>query len=150
MNILYTDFTLQQKSLDIYVAGCYGNPHCEGCHNPESWNFNQGSEYNEKYFSYIRNKVKDFDLLIDNIMIFGGEPLDQDHDELIHMLFDLKSLNKRIWLFTRYELEYISKEIVKLCDYIKTGKYDQNLITNDNIQFGIQLATNNQKIIRVR
>lgn len=150
MNILYTDYTLQHNSLDIYVSGCRGNPHCSGCHNPESWDFEQGTQYNEKYFNYIKNKLKDFDLLIGNIMIFGGEPLDQNHDELIHMLMDLKSFSKKIWLFTRYELSEVPKEVLKLCDYVKCGKYDSELICDDNIQYGIKLATNNQKIIKVR
>jgi len=150
MRIISTQYTLQNKSLDIYVAGCNGNPHCYLCHNPESWDFNQGHIYNRGYFNRIKEKVKNFDSMIKNIMIFGGEPLDQNHDKLIHMLMDVNSLNKKIWIFTRYEIEEIPKEILKLCDYIKTGKYDSKLITDDNIQFDIQLASLNQKIYKLR
>lgn len=148
MNILYIDYTLQNKSLDVYVAGCNGNPHCGQCHNPESWDFNIGSKYDDKYFNYLKNKIRDFDLLIDNFMVFGGEPLDQDIDELIHFLFDLKSLKKKIWLFTRYELKEIPDEVLILCDYVKCGRYILELKTEDNIQYGIALATSNQKIYK--
>jgi anaerobic ribonucleoside-triphosphate reductase activating protein len=149
MNILYIDFTLKNKSLDIYVAGCNGNPHCKDCHNPESWDFDQGAEYNNKYISYIKRRIEEFDLLIDNIMIMGGEPLDQDYDELIKLLSDLKKFNKNIWLFTRYEIEEIPDEIIGYCNYIKTGKYIPELEVNDNIQNGIKLATSNQKIYKI-
>jgi anaerobic ribonucleoside-triphosphate reductase activating protein len=149
MNILYVDYTLKYKSIDIYVAGCSGSPHCTSCHNPESWNFNNGRKYSENYFTRVKSQVKEFSNLIENIMIFGGEPLDQNHDELLHMLLDLKSLNKKIWLFTRYEIENIPKEIISMCDYIKTGEYLSELQTEDNIQYGIKLATSNQKIIKI-
>jgi len=140
---------LKNKSLDIYVAGCNGNPKCKDCHNPESWDFNQGAEYNNKYLSYLKNRIKDFNILIDNIMIMGGEPLDQNHNELIKMLLDLKQFNKNIWLFTRYEIEKISNDIVEYCNYIKTGRYIPELKTNDNIQFNIRLASSNQRIYKI-
>jgi len=149
MNILGTQYTLEHKSLDIYIAGCSGNPHCTNCHNPESWSFNQGVKYDEKYFESIKNKVNNFNSLINNIMIFGGEPLDQNLDELIHLIFDIKSLNKKVWLFTRYDFDNIPQHIIELCDYIKTGRYIPELSCDDNIQYGITLATSNQKIIEV-
>ena len=146
INILATQYTLEHKSLDIYLAGCSGNPHCTNCHNPESWDFTQGDLYNKQYFEKIKNKVNDFDSLIDNIMLFGGEPNDQDYDELYQLLTDLKTLNKKIWIFTRYSLEDMPMCEIVLCDYIKTGRYIPELTTDDNIQYGIKLATSNQMI----
>jgi anaerobic ribonucleoside-triphosphate reductase activating protein len=149
MNILYTDFTLQDNALDVYVAGCNGSPHCTSCHNPESWNFDWGKSYNKEYFNYIKNTVDIFNTLIKKIRIFGGEPLDQNHNELIHMLFDLKLLNKEIWLFTRYEIDEVPKEIKVFCDFIKTGRYIPELKSDNNIQYGIKLASSNQKIYKL-
>lgn len=149
MNIMYIDYTLRYKSLDIYIAGCNGNPHCTNCHNPESWDFNKGIYYKD-WFINIQNKIKDFNNMIDNIMIFGGEPLDQPINRLIKLLMFLRDFNKKIWLFTRCEFEEIP-EIVKIyCDYIKTGRYIEKLKTENNIQYGIKLATSNQKIIKCR
>jgi len=148
MNILATQYTLPYKSLDIYIAGCSGSPHCVNCHNKESWNFNQGDLYDNEYFKKLQTKVRNFNNLIDNIMLFGGEPLDQNHDELLHMLLDLKSLNKQIWMFTRYEIEEIPKEIKELCDYIKCGRYIPELISDSNLMYDIKLATNNQFIYK--
>lgn len=74
MNILATQYTLSRKSLEIYLAGCKGDKgvHCTSCHNPETWNFNQGRKYGIKYASDIYSKVASFSNMIDNIEIFGG------------------------------------------------------------------------------
>ena len=36
----------------------------------------------------------------------------------------MKSYNKPIVLFTRFEIDEVPDDIKELCDYIKTGKYD--------------------------
>lgn len=131
------------------MAGCKGQPHCKGCHNPESWNFCQGEEWTEDYYlRVIKPKVIEFNSIINNIMIFGGEPLDQNHSELLTMLYDLKELNKTLWLFTRYELKYIPDEIIECFDYIKCGRYIEELSTNNNIQYGVKLASSNQNMYK--
>ena len=79
-------------------------------------------------------------------MIFGGEPLDQPYFELEQMLKHLKELEKKIWLFTRYDMNNIPERILDKVDYVKSGRYMKNLISDDNIQFGITLASSNQKI----
>lgn len=152
MNILGTQYTLPRKSLEIYVAGCRGDGkggHCPNCHNPETWSFNQGTPYNKDYFEKIKEKVKDFNLIIENIEIFGGEPNDQDWDELKAFLEDLSTLNKNIWMWTRYELNECPDFEKDLCAYIKTGSYIESLSCADNnIQYGITLATSNQHIYK--
>lgn len=150
MNILATQYTLLRKSLEIYVAGCKGNNgvHCTSCHNPESWEFNQGRIYNEFYFNKIKAKIDDFNDMINKIEIFGGEINDQNHEELEVFLKDLKSLDKEIWLFTRYDLKDCPRFELELCDYIKCGAYIPELSCNNNLQYGITLATSNQKIYK--
>ena len=149
MNILGMDYTLKYNSLDIYVSGCSASPHCIGCHNPESWNFDMGVLYNSGCFTKIKTKVKTFNSLINNIMIFGGEPLDQNLWDLLDFLTDLKTLDKKIWLFTRYNIDEIPTDIKELCSYIKTGRYIKELKTDNNIQYGIKLSTSNQKITNI-
>ena len=58
----------------------------------------------------------------------------------------LKSLGKELWVWTRYSLEDCPNFEKELCDYIKTGSYIEELSSDDNIQYGIKLATSNQKI----
>lgn len=148
MNYISIEFTLSQKSIDIYLSGCSGVPKCSGCHNPESWDFNIGNPISG-IFLKIESMLQTGGNLIENIMIFGGEPLDQDHSELEVFLKNLKQYQKKIWLFTRYEIEEVPDFIKTSVDFIKTGRYISELTCDDNIQFGIKLSTSNQKIHEV-
>lgn len=147
MNIISTSYTLKYKSLDIYVAGCSGSPHCIECHNPESWDFNIGEKYDLKYWNKLNSKITNFQNLIDNIMIFGGEPLDQNHNELSNLLYSLyDTVQIPIWLFTRFEFDDVPQFVKDTCAYIKCGRYIKELRTDDNIQYGIKLSSSNQYI----
>ena len=148
MNTLGTQYTLKHRAFEIYVAGCNGSPHCQGCHNPESWDFNIGEKLDSACLSSMSNKIKSFDTMIENIMIFGGEPLDQDIDEMSDLLMWLSQFNKKVWIFTRYDFESVPQIIKDRCDYIKCGRYERNLTTTGNIQYGITLATSNQRIYK--
>lgn len=146
MNILSVDYSLKYMSLDIYVSGCMG-PHCEGCHNRETWDFDKGVPYKTSY-GVIENKIKNFQLLIKNIMIFGGEPLDQDSQEFLNFLMFLTKFSLPIWVFTRYDISEIPDNIKGVVDYIKTGRYIPELTCEEYVQYGIELATSNQKIYK--
>lgn len=150
MNILGTQFTLSNKSLDIYLAGCSGvnGHHCKNCHNPESWNFNAGELFTINKLNDVVNKIVEFNELIDNIMIFGGEPLDQPEKELLRLLVPISGLDKDIWIFTRKEIKEVPDSIKSICSYVKCGPYLEQFKTEDNIQYGIKLATSNQKIYK--
>ena len=146
MNILSIEYSLAYYSLDIYVSGCKG-PHCPGCHNPESWCFNQGNKYSKQFFNdKIKQKCTRNGELIKKIMVFGGEPLDQDKEELEQLLLDIKSLNLDLWLFTGHSFDTVPEFVKKYCDVIKCGKYIENL-KSDNVETysGVKLATSNQK-----
>lgn len=146
MNIISTQYTLKNRALEIYVAGCSGNPHCKGCHNPASWSFTEGEEYTSEFFEKIAAKVECFSDLISRIMIFGGEPLDQPHDALESLLNDLSTLGRELWLFTRYELQDVPQSIKDRCTFIKTGRYIESLCEEGHVEYGITLATSNQHI----
>lgn len=148
MNILATQYTLVTKSFEIYLAGCNGQPKCKGCHNPDSWCFNNGEKCNATLLEQIKVKIQAFDNLIKNIMIFGGEPLDQQHEELEMLLCSLTDLNIPIWIFTRYPIEKVPLFIKEYCTYIKCGRYLEEFKTDNNVQYGVKLATSNQYIYK--
>lgn len=107
-------------------------------------------EHCDNYFiNRVKEKIKEFDDLIERIAIFGGEPLDQSPIELEKLLRELKSLNKEIWLFTSYELDNVPDNIKELCDYIKTGIYDESL-KSETESYGYILASSNQKIHKLK
>ena len=146
MNILATQYCLQTKSLEIYIAGCKG-PHCLGCHNESSWAFDQGSPWKE-VMPQIHKKLKEFSGLIDNIKVLGGEPLDQDLDDLGALIYQLAREDAMLWLFTGKRLLSVPTFIADYCDYIKCERYDETQLTEDNIHYGIKLASANQKIYK--
>lgn len=148
MNILGTQYTLDTGSFEIYLAGCSGNPHCTNCHNPESWSFDNGDLWDLGYYTKVERKIRNFNSMIQKIMIFGGEPLDQKEEDFQPFLIDLRSFKKEIWLFTRYDLKDIPEYVKDSCDYIKCGRYMEEFKTEDNTQYGIKLATSNQNIYK--
>lgn len=145
MKIASTQYTTATKSLEIYLAGCDGS--CKECHNPELWDFELGDNYEEK-IEAIKAKIKKFDRLIDWIWILGGEPLLQDHKKLIHLMREIRAAGKPILLMTRFN--DIPREISRECDFIKTGEYIPELAGTGREYYGIQLATGNQKIEKIR
>lgn len=146
MNILGTQYTLNNKAFEIQVAGCNANPHCSGCHNPESWDFKSGEPYTADYASNLAEKITLFGSMIDNVWILGGEPLDQNPDDLIDLILTIKGTGKKIWLFTRYDFPYIPNLYMKYLDFIKTGAFNQVLKVDNYKVAGVTLATSNQKI----
>ncbi len=146
MNINTLDYSIKLMSLDIYISGCKG-PYCEGCHNPQLWDFKQGKnwvEWKVSIFEYLDN----YNDLIENIMLFGGEPLDQTISELVSFINWLRFFDKKVWLFTGKEsIDNVPKSILKLVDYVKIGRYEKNKKPGKSM-YGIELATNNQYIYR--
>ena len=88
--------------------------------------------------------------MIDWIWVYGGEPLDNNLSELIDFLKKIRSTKIPLMLFTRKELEDVPSDILEQCDYIKCGAYLKNLRTDSNIQYGVKLATSNQKIYKLK
>jgi anaerobic ribonucleoside-triphosphate reductase activating protein len=145
MNIAGTEYNLNHKSLEIYLSGCF-SPHCKGCHNKELWDFNIGYDPFGSIFNSIMNKI-DNDM-VEKVWILGGEPLDQDRNELNRFLMCLWFYsNKDIWLWTRYT--EIPDDVGQSLSYAKIGAYDENLPSYVDEEHGITLASSNQRIIKV-
>lgn len=147
MNIAGIDYNLKYKSLDIYISGCKG-PHCDSCHNPELWDFNCGKDWclwKKKINQQLSSGM------VENIMLFGGDALDQEQDTLEFMLLWLRSIsNCKICLFTRYEIDDIPYKIKQYCYYIKTGRYNKELESYTDPLTGITLASTNQRMFLVK
>lgn len=145
MRIASTQYSANTKSFEIYISGCNGT--CEGCCNPELKDFEVGDILNRRITIQIIEKIKAFDNLVDNIWLLGGDPLDQNYLALMNLILDLLETKKKVWLWTRFELKEINS-LLYICDYIKTGEYKKELSTEDNIWFGIKLASSNQRIYK--
>lgn len=125
----------------IYAAGCTHK--CKGCHNPESWNINNGQLIDVKdiYKQIINDPYN-------NITFTGGDPLMQveGFTELAKLIKE--NSNKNIWLYTGYTYDEILKSsklsmILPYIDVIVDGKYIEEL-KDINLKFR---GSSNQNII---
>ena len=147
MNIAYIDYSPATKSLDIFFSGCKGKL-CSGCCNPELIDFNNGTDW-KNWVDKIEKYCHEYKGLIDNIFLLGGSPTHQNIDEMYEFLGTIFMLNgQKLWLFAREEINDIPELFKGLCDYIKCGPYIEELTCDENIQYGIKLATSNQKVYK--
>lgn len=82
----------------IYMAGC--RHQCPGCHNPQSWDFNAGTEMTlEEIIDIVREE--DFD-----VTLSGGDPLYHPED-VAKIAFEVHKLGHTVWLYTGFTWEQI-------------------------------------------
>lgn len=81
----------------LYVSGC--THHCKGCHNPEGWDFQCGTDYtSETEEQILRELGRPF---IKGLSLLGGEPYDSPDPEILLSLVrkaKMKFPHKDIWV----------------------------------------------------
>jgi len=139
-NIQHPIFLPYNKpTIEIFISGCNdGKGRCKKCHNPQLWNFDVGDEINDNFYKNLKEK-EDF---YECISLLGGCPLDQDRHDLLDFLMRLRHLfpDKEKWLFTGKD--EVPNWVKEYFDYIKIGKYDENLKTD-----GFP-ASSNQRVLK--
>jgi len=148
MLIAGLEYNLERKCLEIYFTGCKSRI-CPNCQNPELWDFENAlaKDYHE-WYDKIEEKINS--ALVEELWLLGGEPLDQDIEDLHDFLNFLSKHDKKIWLWTRYDIEQIPDKIKPYFYAVKSGCYDEKLPPYFDSKYGIKLASNNQKIYRLR
>ena len=95
--------------VSFWVQGC---PHrCEGCHNPESWNFAGGQELPNDYRGNIIKAISE-NGITRNFSVLGGEPLCLENIDLTYEAIETVRTaypNIKIFLWTGYYLEDIKE-----------------------------------------
>lgn len=125
----------------IYFAGCRHN--CEGCHNPDSWNFDAGEPMT---LNDIRKIIEEEDF---DVTLTGGDPL--YHPEWVKAISEVvHSLNHTVWIYTGYTWEEILKssfllDAVRSCDVIVDSPFILELRDTDLLFKG----SSNQRIIDI-
>lgn len=82
----------------IYFAGC--RHACPGCHNPQSWDFNAGTEMTLDQIMDIVEE-EDFD-----VTLTGGDPLYRPK-EIAALAEKIKESDHKVWLYTGFTIEEI-------------------------------------------
>jgi len=120
-------------SLCFSISGC--KLHCEGCHSPFLWKEGNGNLLTLKTFTSLLKQYKN---LATCVLFMGGE---WHENELINMLQKAKDYNLKTCLYTGEEV--ISEEIKKHLNFLKTGRWKQEL-------GGLENSKTNQKFIHVK
>ena len=85
----------------LWTQGCYR--HCEGCQNPETWDFSGGFEVDTEE---IKSRLREFKGQ-SGITFCGGEPFEQPEACKEIADFCRKELSWNIWSFSGYTYEQL-------------------------------------------
>lgn len=126
----------------IYFAGC--RHHCEGCHNPSSWDMSGGREW---MVDELLQRIVDNDM---NVTFSGGDPMYQA-ESILPLAKAIKKLGKTIWCYTGFRYEQLPEhpammQLLEYLDVLVDGEFilsrrDTNLLFR---------GSDNQRIIDLK
>lgn len=139
---LYNTPIADGATFTIWFAGCTHG--CKGCQNTVLWDKNNGTHFtSEELLELVLTETQKTN--IKSVTLLGGEPLQQDINELSALCAELNLVGKTIWVYTGYtydEAREIAPQIFEFIDYIKCGKYEEELRQED----GSFPITSNQEL----
>ena len=114
----------------FFTQGC--PHHCPGCHNPETWDYDGGKEFEGNTIEKIEQYLTANEIHRD-LCIMGGEPLCPDNQFLTLLICNTikdKLPDIKIYIWTGYTLEELNKvtntrisQILEKTDAIIDGPY---------------------------
>lgn len=133
----------------VWVAGC--SHHCLGCHNPETWDYNQGDVLDGKVWDQLSEALSNPHIF--GVTFSGGDPLSQNEKSLRELSKLIDKIRqefptKDVWLFTGDVYEEAVKddlkaEILGKCDVVVDGPFK---ITLRDLSLPFR-GSSNQRII---
>lgn len=112
----------------IYFAGC--GHHCDGCHNPQSWNPHNGRILDDVYAQELVSSIN-ANPILDGVTFSGGDPLFNPEEFLKFLKFLKEKTNQNVWCYTGYVYEDLLNdklrfECLKYCDVLIDGKFEKS------------------------
>lgn len=135
--------------LTIFVQGCPHN--CEGCHNPETHDFDGGTEYELESFTHNIIDELDCNPILSGVTFSGGEPMCQP-SALLYIAKKVVEKGKNIVIFSGYTFEELMnmsksncsiKELLELSILLVDGKFE---LKNRNLAIKFRGSTNQRLI----
>lgn len=119
----------------FFTQGC--PHHCEGCHNPETWDFEGGYEFTNNTLDTILESLE-ANGIHRSLCIMGGEPLCPENQFLTLMIVNQvkeKLPNTKIYIWTGYTLKELKnsstsqriQQILSKCVGIIDGRFIESL-----------------------
>lgn len=107
----------------IFLQGC--EHHCEGCHNPDTWDRKGGKEIDEFGLVVYLSESKN------DITLSGGEPILQYANVLRFLDKLTEYTDKRVWMYTGFTFEAVPMPMWKTLahyhvDVVIDGKFEQD------------------------
>lgn len=132
--------------VSVFMQGC--SFHCKECFNPETWDFNDGKEFNDDVIKRVLELCdKDY---IKGLSILGGDPVHPKNmggTTKLAKAFKEKFKDKTIWLWTGYLYENIKdKDVLKYIDVLVDGRFEIDKF-NPNLKW---CGSSNQRVIDIK
>lgn len=143
----------------LFVSGC--THHCEGCFQPETWNFEYGEVYTHQTEEEILEALKPG--YVQGLTLLGGEPFEPvNQRELVGLLRKVKEVypTKNIWAFSGYLYDElagwvegtgrarceVTDEMLSMIDVLVDGEFE---LAKRNLMLKFR-GSENQRLIDVR
>lgn len=91
----------------VFVQGC--PHHCEGCHNPGSWDFDGGTEMPVEDIIHTMQDLAERKW-IDGLTLSGGDPMCQSGD-CAKLARAAKKAGLNVWCYTGYTLDRLQEMV---------------------------------------
>ena len=104
--------------VSVFLQGC--ERHCDGCFNPETWDFEGGQEFTQDTLKHIINALT-ANGIKRHLSILGGEPLHPNNlflTQLIISTVKQELPETKIYIWTGYTIEELRKSSSKALQYI--------------------------------
>ena len=132
--------------VSIFLQGC--SFHCDNCFNPETWDFDNGLEFDDKVIDEIIEIGSKKHIV--GLSILGGEPMHPKNIKgTIKLAKKFKKTypDKNIWVWSGYLFDQVvDKEIFKYIDVLVDGQF-KNELRNPNLKWR---GSSNQRVIDVK
>lgn len=133
----------------VFISGC--RHACQGCFNPESWDFSYGQPFTRAYQQEVIQEISDNPLL-HGLTLCGGDPFfSATACAAFITSFRQACLDKTVWAYTGFTFEALllldeQRKLLELCDVIIDGKFKAEQ-KDTSLRFR---GSRNQRIIDVR
>ena len=143
--------------VSLFVSGCTN--HCEGCFQPETWDFNYGHLYTQDTEDEIFDEVSK--PYYDGLTLLGGDPMEESNQRgLLPLVKRIKAElpDKTIWAYTgflydrdlvkggRRYFEGVTDELLDRIDVLVDGPF---VLEKKNLMLNFR-GSENQRIIDMK
>ena len=129
----------------VFTQGC--PHHCEGCHNPQTHDFNGGEVVDT---DTLWGRIKG-DILLSGVTLSGGEPFAQA-SALLDLAQKVKGAGLELAAYSGYTFDELLQhggdklELLKLCDVLVDGKF---ILSQRSLMLRFR-GSKNQRIVDVQ